>query len=928
MPRKRIQPPGAASTKSAQLKPVVDALDSPTSYFGGMPLGGIGAGKAEFCPDGHFRNLMITNNWDAIVQEDMPVRNIAAKNRGLIGAFFGAYTPHSGFRFLQTEKEETLQSILPTENRSAKEAARYLRTGELSFDSRYPRLRAEYAGFGAVSIALEAVSPLILDDDGACEYKDSCMPAAGFSFTVHNRGRKPTPVAVVFSWPNLIGLGGSPNLLIEDRRGNAIAMAESGGLLGLSYYSKVPKADAGVQGECLTAAPKQAGVEITTMWGLPNFLDTRVWRPALAKQVESDQRLPNAEYVPGTCGAAETSFGAVCQTVRLEPGEKRELRFVLSWFFPHYIGDHVRRPDYGHAYQRWFSNAFQVSDYFLGNWDRLLAGTRAWQDHLASSSLPEWFQVKLANDLFPFSSCSVYTGDLRYTVNESPMCMGGCHGTIDQRTCGQAAVLMAFPAMARSEIQMFADQQVAPSSPQRFGPHWNPDTASYDPAMNLDHAGAIQHEVGWDHLEGGRMGEVLGNLCWRSITWPDLTSSFVFQVYLHAAWTGDRGFLANNYARIKAALEFQDRLDLDRDGIPEIWGQGSSTFDSRHFPYYGASSFIGTLSLAACRIGARCATLLDDPGFAEYCNERAERIRQTLENKIYRPSLGHFLLWRDPSHRKWRNTPRAHEAESDNCFAHQLAGQWMAHVLGLGYLLDPDKVRSAMREITRRNDKPFKGGVANEVSREQKMDVASWPHYIHCYYTANALYSGTEVDTAFAAEKKIADASLASASSYWNPLYWTGKNLEVPASGYWYMTAPSTWFLLPALAGVAMDRLAGELTIAPNIPRALGARPEIPLFLPGMWAKVSRVDAARTQTLAMTIARHHGAQHVFNTIRLRIPAACRNPARLKIRVTTTHSAEQEFEIPHEARDESRMFTVSCPVTFAGAGDSLQIRMSW
>jgi len=33
-------------------------------YESGVPLGGIGAGKIEFCADGRFTNVTTNNNWD------------------------------------------------------------------------------------------------------------------------------------------------------------------------------------------------------------------------------------------------------------------------------------------------------------------------------------------------------------------------------------------------------------------------------------------------------------------------------------------------------------------------------------------------------------------------------------------------------------------------------------------------------------------------------------------------------------------------------------------------------------------------------------------------------------------------------------------------------------------------------------------------
>ena len=87
-------------------------------------------------------------------------------------------------------------------------------------------------------------------------------------------------------------------------------------------------------------------------------------------------------------------------------------------------------------------------------------------------------------------------------MNEAPTDMNGCLGTLDQRAPGGAAIAACFPALNRSELSLFAADQVREANdPRRFGMHWNTRTGRFEFA--LDRAGAILHDVGWDHLEGG-----------------------------------------------------------------------------------------------------------------------------------------------------------------------------------------------------------------------------------------------------------------------------------------------------------------------------------------------------------------------------------------------------------------------------------------
>src|SRR5689334_8275133 len=89
----------------------------------GVPLGGIGAGKIEFCRDGRFTNVTINNNLDSPITDGwarMPLfpriqegadfsvlenrlrRQSINAPEGLPGAWMAVHTPADGARLLKT----------------------------------------------------------------------------------------------------------------------------------------------------------------------------------------------------------------------------------------------------------------------------------------------------------------------------------------------------------------------------------------------------------------------------------------------------------------------------------------------------------------------------------------------------------------------------------------------------------------------------------------------------------------------------------------------------------------------------------------------------------------------------------------------------------------------------------------------------------
>ncbi len=77
----------------------------------------------------------------------------------------------------------------------------------------------------------------------------------------------------------------------------------------------------------------------------------------------------------------------------------------------------------------------------------------------------------------------------------------------------------------------------------------------------------------------------------------------------------------------------------------------------------------------------------------------------------------------------------------------QLVGQWVAHLLQLGYIADPVKIRTAVRTVLSRNATASRFGAPNALLPNWRLDHASrhaqtiWPG--QCYaLSALAIYEG------------------------------------------------------------------------------------------------------------------------------------------------------------------------------------------
>jgi uncharacterized protein (DUF608 family) len=845
----------------------------------GVPLGGIGAGKIEFCPDGRFTNVTINNNVDSPITDGlarMPLfprikegaegsvlenslrRQSITSPEGLPGAWLALHTPADGAKLLKTVGRPAFAPI---------------DAGAIAYDGRFPWARVRYGGLKAIDLALDAYSSFeLIDEDKA--YFNSSLPLALFAFTVTSRSATPTPATLVLSWQNLNGIGGYPMTLINQLDPTPPVFRDAAFGPGLWFgHDPATTADRRVIGDYslrVWSGAADPTVSFCAGWN-PAGEGHEVWRP-----LAENGRLDNAQH--------RSTAGALAARITLAPGETASVVFALAWHMPHLLAaetrwDHLIRPssapppptnhdrrDYGHMYAAWFSDSWAIAEHGLREWQQIRARVAAWQDALAQSSLPPLAVAGLCNDLCALVSNTWYTRDGHYAVNEAPTDMNGCFGTLDQRSVGNAAVACAFPDLNRAELSLFAADQIrAEGDPRRHGIHWNARGGNFD--LPLDRAGAILHDIGWDHLEGGRVGDSV----WTSGHWPELTSHFVLQSYQCALWSGDSDWLDRLYPQYKAALTFQARLDQDRDGVPDLWGTGSCTYDTELYPYYGAAAYTTSLYLAALKVGEVLARERGDTAFAEWAQERFAAAQRVVEEELWDEANGYYICWRDRGYASWKGE-RAHGPRSTNSHISQLAGAWWADMLGLGDIVDPRRRRRALAFIGQHNVGKVPGCPADEFCLDGRY-MQSMTALVMGNYAAQAIGAGLP-DQGWAAVEKIYKARYERDGCPWDaPLQWSGEGNFLPQWGRWYMSHPASWYVLLALGGVRLDRLRGSLMLAPSWPTAWGDRLRaLPVFLPGLWGQIDSHRAGDRWEVTFT-AKRLLQPLALNQVSVQLPAA-------------------------------------------------------
>lgn len=604
---------------------------------------------------------------------------------------------------------------------------------------------------------------------------DSSIPAAWFDFTVRNRANTPMRAALSFSWENLINVGGSMKFNSNSERVLPLCYHT----WNASYVWSDRRAN--------HAAAEKSAVRFYADEDLGNpasFGEHMIWcsdENALVfpdRSIEEDE-LEFAKSL-ATCferpftPTAEGEFraGALVSVRMLEPGEEAKIRFILAWHMPHMP---TSKGDAGVAYLNRFADVHSVMDYAIANADRLLEASMQTSRMMKQSDLPEWFIRRLLNDRFVADTATWYEKNGDFSVNEAPTGMSGCLGTLDQRAASQDFWCTFFPELDANELESFRLCQGAD--------------------------GQCSHDIGHSEIE------IRTTL---HTQWPDLAAAYTHQVYRHWQRTGDQAFIDRHYPHVKKAIEWACSMDDTGCGIPYIKKGRGTTYDNQHWE--GVNSFIASVHMAMLRLAADMAQRLGDPDAEKYASmaEKAKESRMAM-------------LW-DDQRRLFRNAYVNKTGEVDaSTFIASLAGDWYLMSAGMRSLVDEAYLRDAAKGILR--DCYCEEGLTDQGGRKE---TAAFMQYPSAYYCAPAMLLGC-VEEAWKA-MEINDRVLTTAPSNH---FIQGLTYNFDGGPRWalpyYMTAPASWTVLDAIAGVVPDLRDNTLHVSPQM------EGRIPVFTKDSW---------------------------------------------------------------------------------------------
>ncbi|MBR4940736.1 MAG: hypothetical protein IKZ19_01910 [Clostridia bacterium] len=780
-------------------------ITSTKVHESGIALGGIGTGSVELLPDGefHFWQIANTPRWAYVCKEkevddgenstgalSFWVRTQDGENTPVIRKL-GMKTDWRDFTYRMFSWNKPVERI--------------------EFDGRFPLCGLEYFDSGLpCKVSLKAIAPFVPHNS-----KFSATPGFYLDFTLENPTDKPLTVSLAGAFdPAFANYSKNSNTLLEESDGVRIhikpeeteprregpnpatgdmtfgitsdgdisyltgeyrrylweyipwhekfGVTQESFLFGYRKDGKLPNTKAGCRPENVPdnlSYLSDEGIDrlAASMMGYPHVISfvNRMNRLRPGFPADRKEKEELLDFCHEQIGRLREPFGscALASEKTLAPGEKTEVRFVLSWYFPNHLTEKGKL--LGHYYENLFSNSLEVNRFLNAKRREIALAAENFADLLYSTDLPTHWADAWSVHLSTIVKDSWWLKDGNFGLWEG---LGYCgFHTTDITYHASFGLLALFPDLQKRQMKMGAAFQREDGRVHHF---FTPDLYHVD--------------EGFDRV--------------------DMNPQFVLMVCRDYLFTGDKAYVESLWSNVKRAMDAIELLDSDGDGLPDSHTR-RNTYDAWRFS--GAPTYICVLWLASLKAGVKLAEEMGDCEMKAHWTELLEKGKKSLEEK----------LWNGRYYDLWNNGE-----VSDGCLmTDQLDGEWYLRMMGLGGNLSDERVRDVVRLIFNANFDSEDGLINATCPEDRNTTIYT---YLNCQ--AEAVWTGIGYAfAALALWLGMDDIAETEITSIHDNQMRFGAFWDHWECGFRYTRPLSSWSTLNAALGLAVDAEKAEVTLAP-----------------------------------------------------------------------------------------------------------------
>jgi hypothetical protein len=347
--------------------------------------------------------------------------------------------------------------------------------------------------------------------------------------------------------------------------------------------------------------------------------------------------------------------------------------------------------------------------------------------HFPLSNAAAWIEDKDGNDVARFLECFDYPYVNSQDVDWfSPI------------------LLMLFPQVEKEICQRFIDSINEENLTERYyhthasfaeaRQHLMEHPEEYE-GVSLTHIkaptkikGSLSHDL--TALTFGNPMRNISEYAWYNTNyWIDLFPKLSLRVLRNVKYTGDIDFLKKNWETLKFGFEFLQKLDYDKDGIPEgNPDEVKNTFDN--IPLFGIDSYSTNGFLASCKAMSKMAQMMNDSAAKKQYDEifaKSFKVYEKLwiDKKTKRGPMQYFATCMDLATGK----------ENTDVWTNQLDGLWYLIAMGEEPFIPAEQAKQALKTIYMNNRNPLGWATARTqagkpVESDQGKDVWVASNYV------------------------------------------------------------------------------------------------------------------------------------------------------------------------------------------------------
>jgi len=658
-----------------------------------LPLGGIGTGTVSLGGRGELRDWEIMNK---------PGKGYSTVTKGNDAPFFAIYVKSQNNPAITKALMGPLypSEQIQAEGRPANNHG-FPRFADASFDAAYPFGMVNLSDKTMpVSVRIVGFNPLVPGDADA-----SGLPVAILRYEVTNLGGESVTVSVSGNMRNFVGQDGSK--YIKDWKSDVIPIGAKNNqnvfksseiAQGIFMYSdSINNTDAAYGTIALLTSEKQ-GVTYRCSSERNDWQRSTLdfWDDFSADgELTNKTRLNDNDPMASLAVKKEIAAGAI-----------ETFSFFITWNFPNRYA--WSREIVGNYYSTKYTDAWDAGQKIIPQIPELEEKTKQFVNSFISSSMPVEVKEAALFNLSTLRSQTVFrlkTGQMmgwEGVMDEVGSCQGSCTHVWNY----EQATAFLFGDLTKTMRNV------------EFG-------------VSTDSAGLMSFRTELPLETAKRNGRAAA----------DGQMGTIMKMYRDWQLSGDEAFLKQNWPNVKKALAFcwvKNGWDSDNDGVME--GCQHNTMDVE---YYGPNPQMEFWYLGALRAGEEMAKYMGDKEFAKKCKSLFESgsawtdanlfngeyyiqdIRPPKTTADIYPGLQIGMGSRDLSNPDFQL--------GKGCLVDQLVGQYMAHICGLGYLADPDKVKTTLTNIQKYNyiedfSARFNNMRSYVIGKESGLIMASWPN--------------------------------------------------------------------------------------------------------------------------------------------------------------------------------------------------------